>query len=1200
MSENPDTIELRESKTSDIESTSSRQDTISDFESDMGSVCSEETLEIEAASSITSSVDEELFDDLVSMSNEGLDMPSMFPDEQVEEQEQEDYFNKTSSSSSIQDNSDLEYVIKDSLTLENMDKQGVEDQFSITLKSTFEEIKNLFMDQIQTFTRPLHPEHCGKLFKVFPRNKITLSLKEKLDSLKEIEFSVDFNNSSITLYSIYEKELVEAEKLLFEMVEENTKTFSLGFISELEWKFFMKNHGQKLLTLCRNKCLQLVEKPPSLMGSAEHIENNKKIILDSVELWKKNITTGDVHLALDSWDDWMSQFRQTLVSKMNFQMVSSKTARISVECCDNYCHFLQVCQGDILKENVNAIVNPANSKLLAGNGLALSINQAAGLPFKQECQAYINENQLLDPGKPLLTTSGLLKEKSKIQHILNIVGPKISKGAPRRFSFQQARALYEAISNTLLKADEHNIATIALSLVSSCAQIHLVAILDFLTKAKSVSRNVLIDKVPEKVTIITQQLEECLSQFKDTEMYATPTLIESHSKESMKGLTEVYRLSGRLDRFVELKNTSIVDKIGAQVIVNAANNMLSIPKPVKGATSTAAIIGEMAGSKLKEECTAIRNSQKIHAGDVFETTSGDLFESRGIDSVLHAVGPKRWNKDENDQEVWLVEALITLKNVIHSTLTKADQLKKTCLAMPLISAGAQNFPPDSCIRCHLETVCNFLQTSKNLVAVVFTETRADVFQLLTDETTKHFVQSESIFPLSKQEGYRIRKVDVVTISLIGESKHVSSYQDYLIKDANREASEEISLATFPQYFVDLFTAKLQTMLSTGQFPSITYTEQEDRIILRGLGCQRYKISQDLSKLQKSVQGVKPPTENFPDTWESQIDDMQEFPVLKGSKEWNQIEHIFLQSFPSNFYIRKIIRVQNKHIWELYQTRKREFIAMNKKNGGKEKLLFHSTNGYDPAKIYHSVAGFEWGCAREHSFHGKALYFAEKAHYSHDFFRHTKEDEPDVYQMICASVVVGHSLIQNKQNKELTKRDLVMPGTSAYFNTVLSKLSRKCDIYACYDQGQAYLIEYANVNILPAFPLPKDNTGKQMLYHCFLSHDWGVDVLDRKNHETIKYINRYLNRCGIKTWLDETNMENNTSDSMMEGIDNSAVILVFFTQKYMEKCRSNTDNTSNDNCRLEFNYAATSKAGRLIPIPMEPDMLNPSNWFGLVL
>ncbi len=61
-------------------------------------------------------------------------------------------------------------------------------------------------------------------------------------------------------------------------------------------------------------------------------------------------------------------------------------------------HVVQVRKGDLTKEDVDAIVNPANEKLKNGGGAAGAISRAIGREFQEACDAFVEEFGELDVG----------------------------------------------------------------------------------------------------------------------------------------------------------------------------------------------------------------------------------------------------------------------------------------------------------------------------------------------------------------------------------------------------------------------------------------------------------------------------------------------------------------------------------------------------------------------------------------------------------------------------------------------------------------------------------------------------------------------------------------------------------------------------------------------------------------------------------
>jgi hypothetical protein len=125
--------------------------------------------------------------------------------------------------------------------------------------------------------------------------------------------------------------------------------------------------------------------------------------------------------------------------------------------------------------------------------------------------------------------------------------------------------------------------------------------------------------------------------------------------------------------------------------------------------------------------------------------------------------------------------------------------------------------------------------------------------------------------------------------------------------------------------------------------------------------------------------------------------------------------------------------------------------------------------------------------------------------------------------------------------------------------------------------------------------PERSSGYHQRDSCsklaFLSHDWG---LNEDNHHVVKRIHDELLQLGIDTWLDDEEMEGDTSDCMIKGIDQCPIVLVFVTERYRDKTGPNSSML--DNCKCELRYGLKSKAdGYVIPVVLERSMLNQRLW-----
>ena len=97
---------------------------------------------------------------------------------------------------------------------------------------------------------------------------------------------------------------------------------------------------------------------------------------------------------------------------------------------------------------------------------------------------------------------------------------------------------------------------------------------------------------------------------------------------------------------------------------------------------------------------------------------------------------------------------------------------------------------------------------------------------------------------------------------------------------------------------------------------------------------------------------------------------------------------------------------------------------------------------------------------------------------------------------------------------------------------------------------------------------------------------------------MKRINDAIKNRGVISWFDEEErMSGSTRQKMVEGIENSDIIVVFITEAYRDKVNSGG---GRDNCRFEFQHAFEQKGPEvMIPVVMEPGMRNARDWTGVL-
>jgi O-acetyl-ADP-ribose deacetylase (regulator of RNase III) len=145
-------------------------------------------------------------------------------------------------------------------------------------------------------------------------------------------------------------------------------------------------------------------------------------------------------------------------------------------------------KGDITKEQVDAIVNAANSHLKHGGGVALAIVRAGGQEIQKESDEIIKKIGFLPTGNAVITNAYRLPCK----FVIYTVGPIYGEG-------NEDEKLSRAVYNSLYLAHLYNLKSIALPAVSSgifgfpkdrCAKILIDTAVDFLS-----SVNTSIEKV---------------------------------------------------------------------------------------------------------------------------------------------------------------------------------------------------------------------------------------------------------------------------------------------------------------------------------------------------------------------------------------------------------------------------------------------------------------------------------------------------------------------------------------------------------------------------------------------------------------------------------------------------------------------------------------------------------------------------------
>jgi O-acetyl-ADP-ribose deacetylase (regulator of RNase III) len=124
---------------------------------------------------------------------------------------------------------------------------------------------------------------------------------------------------------------------------------------------------------------------------------------------------------------------------------------------------IQIVQGDITTEEVDAIVNAANEHLQHGGGVAWAISKRGGPAIQQESNEWVRTKGTVDHAHPAWTSGGQLPAK----YVIHAVGPVW--GVPHKAGTggEEDAKLSDAVTGSLRVADELGLKSIAFPAIST-------------------------------------------------------------------------------------------------------------------------------------------------------------------------------------------------------------------------------------------------------------------------------------------------------------------------------------------------------------------------------------------------------------------------------------------------------------------------------------------------------------------------------------------------------------------------------------------------------------------------------------------------------------------------------------------------------------------------------------------------------------
>uniref|UniRef100_A0A3P8RT22 Poly [ADP-ribose] polymerase n=1 Tax=Amphiprion percula TaxID=161767 RepID=A0A3P8RT22_AMPPE len=322
-----------------------------------------------------------------------------------------------------------------------------------------------------------------------------------------------------------------------------------------------------------------------------------------------------------------------------------------------------VCEGDITKQNVDALVNAANEDLDHHGGVAAALSKAGGPEVQKESSTLVKYMGKIPTGDVVVTTGGNLNCKT----LLHAVGPVGGKAGGR-----EKILLEQTVQKALNLSEMMEFQSIAIPCISSgvfgvpvtvCCEAIVTAVRKYFESPSG-----------RDSILSVAQSKKCLMRLEE----------QPHASRQNSGFGK-YSLQDGLQVLV---CEGDITKQYTDVLVNAANEDLDHHGGVAAALSKAG------GPEVQKESKAlVKRTGKIKTGDVVVTTGGNL----KCKKLLHAVGPIGGKAGGKERDVNGIFADISM------------WIHKSCLYIP---SGAAGMDADKACRAMLDGMSSAIQGLK--------------------------------------------------------------------------------------------------------------------------------------------------------------------------------------------------------------------------------------------------------------------------------------------------------------------------------------------------------------------------------------------------------------------------------------------------------------------------------------------------------
>ncbi|XP_023271166.1 poly [ADP-ribose] polymerase 14-like [Seriola lalandi dorsalis] len=388
------------------------------------------------------------------------------------------------------------------------------------------------------------------------------------------------------------------------------------------------------------------------------------------------------------------------------------------------CDGLQVlvCQGDITKQDADALVNAANEDLDHCGGVAAALSKAGGPEIQRESNAVVKYIGKIPTGDVVVTTGGKLNCKT----LLHAVGPAAGRaGGRERF------LLEKTVQSALNLSEIMELTSIAMPCISSgvfgvpltvCSEAIVTAVKRFGSQGgRSLRRIILIDNRGEVVRAMQEACDRLLQG------------ISSGNTTPSENVEYLMGAAAAQDTAKEANAGDPRDGVHVQIVQGTieTQEVDAVVSPMVGHNPLSTRVGntlfEMVGSQLTARF-------REEAGE--DTLPGDAVLVEGLSGLpSNAVFFLNLAPWDNDPEGTAVEIL---RLGINTILTSCESRGFASVTLPVLGAGiALRFPNSVVARILQEEVQAFIQNRASrtpfLVRIAIHPNDTEAFKEFTND-----------------------------------------------------------------------------------------------------------------------------------------------------------------------------------------------------------------------------------------------------------------------------------------------------------------------------------------------------------------------------------------------------------------------------------------------------------------------------------